>query len=457
MSKPYPALDLYVLTYNCAHNLISIPHFSSHLFDAHNGNDLPELLVLSLQEATPMSHGLIGGSMLTPYTNRVEDAVEIAARKKSGVNAPRGSTHKIYTKVAQRSIGMVVLMAFALDPKAIQNIRGGEVGLGVSGMANKGAAGLRFEYHDAKNGGETELTFVAAHLAAMESELERRNEDWKDIVKGLILTPVDSDSGAAPRLTNGAGEGSEEGQGLITQQSQEEGIFSPTSHLFLAGDLNYRTSSLKPGPEDHKSSFPQPHFPPGSDQHYAVYFERDQLNEERAAGRTMHGLSEFEVTFPPTYKYDSYDKTTESDDGDGYWAWAEHRWPSWTDRILYLDFPSWMPNPKPRIELQKYDALPLFPTSDHRAVALSVRVPLLSIPAPDGDEVGESRDPRVSPPFEIEAEWRSRRALARKEELMAGISLFLTSEREGWLIVLGTLAGFVAGYFLLKAGFNVNV
>lgn len=392
--------------------------------------------------------------MLTPYTNRVEDAVEIAARKKSGLNVPRGSTDKTYTKVAQRSTGMVVLMAFALDPTVIQNIRGGEVGLGVSGMSNKGAAGLRFQYRE-KTGGETEMTFVAAHLAAMESELERRNEDWKNIVKGLILTPVNSDTTAAPRLTDGAVEGSEESQGLITQQDKEEGIFSPTSYLFLAGDLNYRTSDLKPGPEDHKEAFPQPHFPRGSDQHYAVYYERDQLNEERSAGRTMHGLSEFEVTFPPTYKYDSYDKTTESDDGEGYWAWAEHRWPSWTDRILYLDVPEWMPEPKPRIELGKYDALPLWPTSDHRAVALSVRVPLIPIPTPDEEEVRESRDPRVNPPFEVEPEWRSKRALARKEELMAGISLFLTSSWEGWMIVLGTLAGFVGGYFLLKAGFDI--
>ena len=91
--------------------------------------------------------------MLTPYTNRVEDAVEIAARKKSGVHAPRGSP-PMYTKVAQRSIGMVMLLAFSLDPAAVTNIRGGEVGLGVSGMANKGAAGLRFDYKG--KGGGTE-------------------------------------------------------------------------------------------------------------------------------------------------------------------------------------------------------------------------------------------------------------------------------------------------------------
>lgn len=405
--------------------------------------------------------------MLKPYTNRVEDAVEIAARKLAHELTPR--RQRIYTKIAQRSIGMVVLMAFALDSSAVTNIRGGEVGLGVSGMANKGAAGLRFAYAD-KKGGETELTFIAAHLAAMEGELDRRNEDWANIVRGLVLTPINSTTNAnQKRDTDGrTREGEEESEALIKSESNnEESIFSPTSHLFLAGDLNYRTSLLKPASDDHKDAFPQPHHLPGSDQHYATYYQRDQLNQERMAGRTCHGLTEFAVKFPPTYKYDSYDLTTSThsirDDEDitGWWAWAEHRWPSWTDRILYLDLPSWLADKyeegkKPRIELGRYVALPLFETSDHRAVALSCRVPLLPIPEPTEEERERLKsDVRITPPFDRAPDWRAKRTLARKEELMAGYSMFFTSTWEGWLIVIGTLAGFVGGYFLLKAGFDV--
>ena len=405
--------------------------------------------------------------MLTPYTNRVEDAVEIAARKVAHDITP---SKGIYTKVAQRSIGMVILLAFALDPSAVSNIRGGEVGLGVSGMANKGAAGLRFAYKGRNGEGRTELTFVAAHLAAMEGELERRNEDWANIVRGLFLTPIFSSSvvSSTKQITQGRADGSEQSEPLIkAEEPIEEGIFSPTSHLFLAGDLNYRTSTLKPAPDDHKDAFPQPHHRPGSEQHYAKYYEKDQLNAERLAGRTCHGLSEFPVKFPPTYKYDSYDLTTSThsirDDEDitGWWAWAEHRWPSWTDRILFLPLPSWLTDRyeegnKPEIELGKYVALPLFETSDHRAVALSCRVPLLPIPEPTEEERERWKsDVRISPPFGKEKQWRAKRALARKEEVMAGCSMFLTSTWEGWLIVIGTLAGFAGGYFLLKAGFNV--
>ena len=52
----------------------------------------------------------------------------------------------------------------------------GGVGVGLAEIGNKGAVGLRFKYNGA--GTSTELTFVAAHLAAMEWEVKRRIEDW---------------------------------------------------------------------------------------------------------------------------------------------------------------------------------------------------------------------------------------------------------------------------------------
>ncbi|KFY18133.1 hypothetical protein V491_04850, partial [Pseudogymnoascus sp. VKM F-3775] len=80
MSKQ--ALDLFVLTYNCAHNAIDVPSLSSTLFNAVD--HAPDLLIISLQEMSPLSHGLIGGSLLSPFFSRISEAVEIAARKLSG-------------------------------------------------------------------------------------------------------------------------------------------------------------------------------------------------------------------------------------------------------------------------------------------------------------------------------------------------------------------------------------
>jgi len=44
---------------------------------------------------------------------------------------------------------------------------------------NKGAVGIRLEYHD------TNFCFVTAHLAAGHTNVEERNNDYKTIVSGL--------------------------------------------------------------------------------------------------------------------------------------------------------------------------------------------------------------------------------------------------------------------------------
>lgn len=447
------ALDLFVLTYNCAHNAIDVPSLSSTLFNAVDY--VPDLLIISLQEMSPLSHGLIGGSLLSPFFSRISEAVEIAARKLSGDSPVAGSSitsePRIFTNVAIRNIGMTGIMAFSRDAAAIQNLQTGEVGLGVSSMGNKGGVGLRFTYADAKSGGETELTFVAAHLAAMEWDWERRNEDWKNIVRRLVFTPANGDEGGNAAK---ARVGSEEAP-LLGGSEEANGIYKPTSHLFVAGDLNYRTSDTKPGPDDHKVSFPQPHDSVESPRHYSHLFKNDQLTRERLAGRTFQGLSEAPVTFPPTYKFDSGPYLTADEDTKA-WAWASHRWPSWTDRVLFLEAPKWMERKdhNAKIEVKKYEPLPLFKTSDHRAVLLSVRVPLVGIPEPDEDEDAASSDPRINPPFEIDPDWSAARAIARKEELVVGVTGYLSGTWEGRCIIGGTIAALVGGYFLFLAAFG---
>lgn len=44
---------------------------------------------------------------------------------------------------------------------------------------NKGAVGIRLEYHD------TNFCFVTAHLAAGHTNVEERNSDYRTIVSGL--------------------------------------------------------------------------------------------------------------------------------------------------------------------------------------------------------------------------------------------------------------------------------
>lgn len=241
-------------------------------------------------------------------------------------------------------------------------------------------------------------------------------------------------------------------------------IFKPGSHLFVAGDLNYRVATTSPAAT---ASFP-------TLDNYMHFFESDQLTEERLAYRTLHGLSEAEVKFPPTYKIKhlSPNKVDEAANKDEVraggqdvvpWKWAPHRWPGWCDRILYLDIPPWVKRrgtAGAEIVVHKYNSMPTMLSSDHQPVFLRVSVPLLTpeemSPGQDlikdsgsesdseGEEgesssAGKIKDPRVHLPIPVDLNASERRASARKKELMTGMTTLFFSTREG-AVVLSTLA-----------------
>jgi hypothetical protein len=429
-------ISAYILTYNCGLSPIDTDAFASKLFTGLASSKLPDLLILCLQEIAPLPYAFIGGSFLVPYFAKFHQAVQKAARKLTGET----DDEPIYTPVSARNLGMVGIMIFSRKPDGIRDIETGGVGVGLAEMGNKGAIGVRFTYQDGAR--STELTFVAAHLAPMEDQLERRNEDFKNIARGLVFTSTTVDRKKSDTSL------SDEGRPLLSISSKDASIYKPTSHLFFAGDLNYLTSTMSPAPSDHKDSFPQPRLDQSAPNHFSKLFESDQLNQERMAGRTCKGLSEATVNFPPTYKYQLKEPFLTSDEELSEWKWAKHRWPSWTDRILYLDTPPWLSrdHPNAKIITHKYTALPLLPTSDHRPVALDVSIPLISIPNPREDDWD---DPRVHPPFNINVNWKEQRKRARMLELIAGFSTYFTTTLEGGCILVAMTAGAIGAYFAI--------
>jgi hypothetical protein len=431
-------INAYILTYNCGLSAIDTDAFAAQLFSGLASSKLPDLLILCLQEIAPIPYAFIGGSFLVPYFSRFHKAVQKAARKL----ANETDDAQIYTPVSARNLGMVGIMIFARKPDAVRDIETGGVGVGLSEMGNKGAIGVRFTYQDGAR--STELAFVAAHLAPMEDQVERRNEDFKSIARGLVFT-----SSTAENKKNDTSL-SDEGRPLLSISSKDASIYKPTSHLFFAGDLNYRTSSMKPAPSDPTESFPQPRLDPSAPNHYSKLFETDQLNQERFAGRTCQGLTEAKVTFPPTYKYQLKGPFQTSDEELSEWKWAPHRWPSWTDRILYTNIPSWLSRDHPNVKIitHKYSALPLLPTSDHRPVALDVSIPLISIPSL-GEDDGD--DPRVHPAFNINVNWKEQRKRARMLELISGFTMYFTTTVEGGGIMIAMIVGFISAYFAIRS------
>lgn len=404
-------ISIYLLTFNCARTLVQPHTLAPHIFDALPQNvSTPDILVLSLQEIAPIAYSFLGGSFLTPYFNAFREAVRLVS--------------KDHVNIVSRNIGMTAIMIFAKDPTRISALETAGVGVGVQEMGNKGAVGIRLVH------AETQLTFVAAHLAPMEDGLLRRNEDWKNIVKCMVFM------GDTKAIRDEQEEDVPLLQGFKNGDRSSHGIYSPRSHLFVAGDLNYRVSEARPTNTDFEK-FPQPTDDLESPNHFSNLLQSDQLRQQLQRGETLHDLSEADITFPPTYKLLAQDDPSQ-------WNWARHRWPSWCDRILYLEPPAWM---QQKITVDEYSALPQQDTSDHRPVVLSLSVPSSPIPEP----ANNLDDIRLRPPFAIEPDWKSRRAMARKKEIAVGLAAYLSLTWEGNGLLLATLVGGLGGWLVLTS------
>ncbi|KAL2358914.1 inositol 5-phosphatase [Cryomyces antarcticus] len=455
-------LTLYILTYNCARGPIHPASFASTLFAALPSADstsrAPHILVLSLQEIAPVAPAFLGGSFLTPYFDAFAAAVEGAA-------AELGAG---YVDVATRNVGMTGLMVFVRADVVgrVRAVAEGGVGTGLWAMGNKGAVGVRLRIGVDEEGpgegeeegeGEVEVAFVAAHLAPMEDQVERRNADWRNIVRNLVFTPTTRRPArlSARRPTSAATSSSEEENeqepllrpttpaGPNLPPAEPSSLYTPPTYLFLAGDLNYRTASTKPAPSASRT-FPQPTKDPSDPLHYSQLLASDQLTRERNAGRTLHGLVEAPVRFPPTYKYhhgEGGGGETAVGNADavgdaealGKWDWAPHRWPSWCDRILYLD------SSTASVQPHTYTALPLQRTSDHRPVALAVSIPSKPLSS------------KMKAPFPLNPHWKADRAAARQRELVVGVLAWLGLTWEGRAAVLVALVGSLGGWAVLRS------
>jgi endonuclease/exonuclease/phosphatase family metal-dependent hydrolase len=398
-------LEAYVVTFNCARNLVNPKTFAPHLLQA--ASKTPDIIVFCLQEVAPIGYAFLGGSFLTPYYNAFASAVQLATTG--------------YVNVISRNVGLTAIIVFATEDVAnnISWLETAGTGVGFQQTGHKGAVGVRLGYDDSV------LTFVSAHLAPHEQSLQRRNQDFRDIAERLVFVKEtkqpksderDEDAPLLQGSTSNAGPGA-------------KGLLDLPSHLVFGGDLNYRTSSQPPTEEDVKM-FPKPRKDREDPLHWSHLLQHDQLSTEVKEGRTLNGMEEMPIEFPPTYKYKN--KVDVLEDGDEEWQWASHRWPSWCDRIFFSPT-----NMKPHA----YEALPLFGTSDHRPVALSISIPLKVVDDREGQQVSYKLDP----------EWKSKREAARRKELVVGAVTYLTWTREGEGLLLATIVAVCGIGFVLHS------
>ncbi|KAL0570807.1 hypothetical protein V5O48_011143 [Marasmius crinis-equi] len=233
----------------------------------------PDIVAVGFQELLPLHLGLSG------WAEPVIRDRESHIRSQIEANAPNKEKFSTVATVVNAGVALLV---FARDEgigRRVCDVQTAWTGCGPGYMGNKGAVGVRFRVPDEDGGvGET-YTFVCAHLTAHKQYLAKRIADFHHIVGTLLFPPVHGSEGNGPST-----------------------IYE-TSHLFFAGDLNFRVAV----PESHtlsttlRSGFARA-MEAGEIREQLKEF--DQLLVERRKGTAFVGMREGNFwKFKCSYKY----------------------------------------------------------------------------------------------------------------------------------------------------------
>nr|CAH8865314.1 unnamed protein product [Trichobilharzia regenti] len=183
-------------------------------------------------------------------------------------------------------------------------------------MGNKGGVGIRLTVFNSS------LCFVNCHLAAGELNLDRRNQDFREITRKMIFEfPMNPKSIIYP---------------------PERSYISDHDIVFVFGDLNYRIVGLDSS-YVRKSIF-------GKD--FTSLLKNDELLKQFESRKAFDGYREPPINFAPTYKFDMNSNVYDSSD--------KNRIPSYCDRILWSG---------KDCEPVVYRSHPVFVCSDHKPVS----------------------------------------------------------------------------------------
>ncbi|ORX75901.1 DNase I-like protein [Anaeromyces robustus] len=286
----------------------------------------PDIYVIGLQEMDLSKEAYIvtNNERESLWCQRIEEGINTSSKK--------------YVKVASQQMVGICVFAFVKKElkKAISNVSTTFIGCGLMGiMGNKGASGIRMMIYDSY------VCFVNSHLAADSSQVQRRNEDFKDITKSLLF-PFIPPSENINNYYNGTGFNKEQFYtenmlrfnitsnkwlNNICQENLKEkenmklnfSIFD-NDILFWFGDLNYRLNNSGDAIKEYINK--------GK---IEDLLEFDQLMIEKEKKQVFTDFYESKIHFIPTYKYDIGTNIFDTSE--------KKRAPAFCDRILWYKSP----------------------------------------------------------------------------------------------------------------------
>mmetsp|Transcript_7990 Transcript_7990/g.18560 ORF Transcript_7990/g.18560 Transcript_7990/m.18560 type:complete len:543 (-) Transcript_7990:266-1894(-) len=232
-------------------------------------------------------------------------------------------------KVCQHDMGHCQILCLVKEKvsRSIHSVAASHEETGLGGfLANKGGLALSFWI------GDTSLCFVCSHLAAHQSNIDRRNSDTAHIIEGICLT-----------------------------KDQLRPLTHQFTHVFWVGDLNYRIDLEREACEAliHANAWDQ-------------LREHDQLLKVQREEKAFWTFKEGPLNFAPTYQHIP---GMPADPATGLRAYdpKKARVPSWTDRVLWQSFP----DTDMTLQPGSYTSSPSLCTSDHSPVGAIFQLPIL--------------------------------------------------------------------------------
>eukprot|EP01132_Coremiostelium_polycephalum_P007495 gene7495-9211_t len=308
----YEKISLFITTWNVGD---AVPNFKD--FESWIPRNSHDIYVIGVQECeyTPMKGG--NGNNNNKNSDCEDDWFAL-------LSAHLGHA---YFRLESTSLVKMRLAIFSRKEHfyKLQTIEKTNEATGIGGVyGNKGAVLISFQFL------ETSFCFVSSHFAAHQEKVDHRNNNFKDIVKGVSLGAKYTD------------------------------ILNQFHHIFWLGDLNYRIDLLREEVLLHiKKS------------NWTRLLIHDQLIKQKSQEKVFVGFKEPPITFAPTYKMERGQSRKYTDE--------KQRVPSWCDRILHKSLPYTQ-----AINCLKYNSAETILTSDHVPVYgifdVYVQLPCLPIP-----------------------------------------------------------------------------